>query len=315
MTRRFLGRSTVSVPAFIFGGNVFGWTVDEAMSFRLLDALLDAGYNAVDTADVYSTWVAGHQGGESEMIIGHWLKTRKCRDQVVIATKVGKPMGAGGKGLSPAWIKSAVEASLGRLRTDYIDLYYAHEDDPSVPLAETLGAFADLMTQGKVRAIGASNYTAPRLTEALETSARLGLPRYECLQPLYNLMDRAVFEDALGPLCQAKALGVAPFYALAAGFLTGKYRSEADLAGRARAARVRGYLDKRGFAVLAALDAAAARLAATPAQVALSWLMAQPAVSAPIASATSVEQLDDLIAAAGLSLDAETLAELNAASA
>jgi aryl-alcohol dehydrogenase-like predicted oxidoreductase len=315
MIKRLLGRSGLSVPPLIFGGNVFDWTIDETMSFRLLDALVEAGFNAIDTADMYSAWVPGHQGGESETVIGRWLKLRGGRDKIVIATKVGKLMGSGDKGLSRNWIRRAVDASLKRLQTDYIDLYYAHEDDQSVPLEDSLGTFAELIRQGKVRAIGASNYSAARLKQALDTSTRLGLPRYECLQPLYNLVDRQVFEAELEPLCRAEGLGVAPYYALAAGFLTGKYRKMADLTDRARGARVREYLNDRGFRVLAALDAAASRHQATPAQIALSWLLAKPTVTAPIASATNLDQLQDILKASRLTLDLETLAELDQASA
>lgn len=315
MKKNLLGRSELSVPPLIFGGNVFGWTADEVMSFRLLDGLVEAGFNAVDTADVYSAWVPGHQGGESEAIIGRWLKSRGGRDKVVIATKVGKLMGQGDKPLSRIWITRAVEASLKRLQTDYIDLYYAHADDPTTPLEETLQAFADLVRQGKVRVLGASNYEAARLKLALETSARLGLPRYECLQPGYNLLDRQGFEAELAPLCQAEGLGVAPYYALAAGFLTGKYRTEADLADRARGAKVKDYLNARGLGVLAALDAAAARHGASLGQVALAWLLAKPAVTAPIVSATNPGQLQELLTAPRVVLDAETVAELDRASA
>jgi len=315
MTKHVLCQSGLSVPSLIFGGNVFGWTIDQTMSFRILDGLLDAGFNALDTADMYSSWIPGHQGGESETIIGNWLKQRGGRDKVIIATKVGKLMGSGDQGLSPAWIRRAVEDSLRRLQTDYIDLYYAHADDPAVPLEESLQTFADLVAQGKVRALGASNYTAPRLKQALDVSARLGLPRYECLQPGYNLMDRQGFEAELAPLCQAEGLGVAPYYALASGFLTGKYRSSADLADRARGAKVKDYLNDRGFRVLAALDAAAKRHGATMGQIALAWLMAKPAITAPIVSATNLDQLHDLLKAPDIHLDAETMADLDRASA
>ncbi|PKU24423.1 aldo/keto reductase [Telmatospirillum siberiense] len=315
MTKHQLGRSELSVPPLIFGGNVFGWTADEAMSFRLLDALMDAGFNAIDTADVYSAWVPGHQGGESETIIGRWLKRTGGRDKVTIATKVGKRMGSGDEGLSRAWIVREVEASLTRLQTDYIDLYYSHADDPSVPLEETLQTFADLVRQGKVRVLGASNYGAARLKLALDTSVRLGLPRYECLQPGYNLMDRTGFEAELAPLCRAEGLGVAPYYALAAGFLSGKYRSTADLADRARGAKVKEYLTDRGLRVLAALEAAAKRHKASMSQIALAWLLAKPAVTAPIVSATDLGQLAELLKAPAIVLDSETVAELDRASA
>ena len=316
MQLRPLGRSGLDVSPLAFGGNVFGWTVDEAMSFRLLDAWLDAGFNFVDTADVYSSWVPGHAGGESETIIGKWLRQSGKRHRVILATKVGKPMGEGRSGLAPAYIRAAVDASLRRLKTDHIDLYQSHDDDAATPLADTLGAFAELIQAGKVRAIGASNYTAPRLAEALDVAERLGLPRYESLQPLYNLCDRAAFEADLQPLCLARGLGVINFYALASGFLTGKYRSEADAGKSARGAgAVKKYLNPRGLRILDALDAAAKAHGATPAQVALAWQLAQPAITAPIASATSMRQLEELVAAAQLRLAPEVVAALDAASA
>ncbi len=313
---RELGRSGLKVSPLCFGGNVFGWTVDEATSFALLDAWLDAGFNFIDTADTYSTWVPGHVGGESEAIIGKWLKHGGRRSQVVLATKVGKPMGEGKKGLRAAYIRQAVEDSLRRLQTDHIDLYQSHADDAETPLAETLGAFADLVRAGKVRAIGASNFTADRLAEALRVSAELGLPRYESLQPLFNLLDRRVFEDELEPLCLAQGVGVINFYGLAAGFLTGKYRTPQDAAQSARGQNVVAkYLNQRGLRVLAALDVVAARHGATPGQVALAWQMARPAITAPIASATSLPQLAELVAAARLALSGADRADLDAASA
>ena len=312
---RPLGRSGLATAPLVLGGNVFGWTADEATSFSLLDAFVDGGFNLIDTADIYSTWVPGHTGGESETVIGKWLKASGRRDRVLIATKVGKPMGEGRSGLSRRWIRQAVEDSLRRLQTDRIDLYQSHDDDRATPLEETMLAFAELIAEGKVRAIGASNFSAPRLAEALATSRRLGVPRYETLQPLYNLLDRSAYEAALEPLCREEGLGVINFYGLAAGFLTGKYRSAADLQGRARAAKAGQYLNERGLRVLAALDAAADRLAATPAQVALAWQMARPSIAAPIASATSVAQLQELMAAARLALDEATLGALDAASA
>ncbi|MES2990464.1 MAG: aldo/keto reductase [Pseudomonadota bacterium] len=314
-TYRELGRSGLQVSPICFGGNVFGWTADEATSFNLLDAWVDAGMNFVDTADVYSRWVPGHTGGESETIIGKWLKQTGKRDSIVLATKVGKPMGDGLVGLSPTYIRSAVEASLKRLQTDVIDLYQSHDDDAGVPLEDTLGAFADLIKAGKVRAIGASNYTAPRLAEALAVSEKLGLPRYESLQPLYNLVERPAFEAELEQVCVDHGLGVINFYALASGFLSGKYRSEADLAQSARGQGVKKYLTPKGLAVLDALDAVAQRLHATPAQVALAWQIARPSITAPIASATSMEQLDGLVAAARLELDADAIRAIDAASA
>jgi aryl-alcohol dehydrogenase-like predicted oxidoreductase len=317
MLQRPLGRSSLQVSPLCFGGNVFGWTVDEGMSFSLLDAWLDAGFNFIDTADVYSKWAPGHKGGESETIIGKWLKHSGKRDRVVIATKVGMDMGDGKVGLAPAYIKQAVEASLKRLQVEQIDLYQSHKDDEAVPLSETLGAYADLIKEGKVRAIGASNYTAPRLAEALETSRKLGLPRYETLQPLYNLYDRAIFEDALAPLCVKEDIAVINFYALAAGFLSGKYRSAADVDKSKRGKNtIDKYLNERGLRILAALDEVAAGLdGATPARVAVAWLLVQPGVTSPIASATSLEQLAELGRAAQLKLPADAIERLNKASA
>jgi len=316
MNLRPLGRSGLQVSPLCFGGNVFGWTADEATSFSLLDAWVDAGFNFIDTADVYSRWAPGHAGGESETVIGKWLRASGKRDRIVLATKVGKDMGDGKVGLRPEYIRQAVEASLKRLQTDHIDLYQSHDDDATVPLADTLGAYADLIRAGKVRAIGASNYSAARLAEALQTSERLKLPRYESLQPLFNLYDRAVFEDALQPLCVEHGVGVINFYALATGFLTGKYRTAADAAKSARGTNTTAkYLNDRGLRILAALDAVAQRYGATPGQVAVAWQMRQPAIVAPIASATSLGQLQELVKAAQLVLDDATLAELNAASA
>ena len=316
MQLRPLGRSGLQVSPLAFGGNVFGWTVDETLSFRLLDAWVDGGFNFIDTADVYSRWAPGHAGGESETIIGKWLRQSGKRNRVVLATKVGKPMGDGKVGLSPAYIREAVDASLRRLKTDHIDLYQSHDDDAVTPLEDTLGTFAELIKAGKVRAIGASNFSAPRLVESLDVAERLGLPRYESLQPLYNLCDRAVFEDALEPLCLERGVGVINFYALAAGFLTGKYRNEADVSKSARGATtVKKYLNRRGLRILAALDEVAARYDATPGQVAIAWQMARPAITAPIASATSIVQLDELMAATRLQLDADAIGSLDDASA
>jgi aryl-alcohol dehydrogenase-like predicted oxidoreductase len=315
MTKRKLGNSGLEVSPLAFGGNVFGWTADESTSFKLLDAFVAAGLNLIDTADVYSRWAPGNRGGESETIIGKWLRKSGNRDRVVIATKVGMEMGPGEKGLAPTYIRRAVERSLERLQVDTIDLYQSHEDDTNTPLEETLGAFSELARQGKVRAIGASNYSAARLGEALRVSLANDLPRYECLQPNYNLYDRAGFEAELEPLCRREGLGVISYYSLAAGFLTGKYRSDADLAKSARGAKVKNYLNERGFRILAALDGVAARYRSTPARVALAWLIARPGVTAPIASATSVEQLNDLVEATRLSLDAEAVEALNRASA
>ena len=286
---------------------MFGWTVDESMSFRLLDAWVDAGMNFVDTADVYSRWVAGHAGGESETILGNWFRQSGKRNRVVLATKVGKPMGDSDKGLSKAYIRRAVEASLRRLKTDVIDLYQSHDDDTATPLEETLGAFAALIKEGKVRAIGASNYTGPRLALALETSRRLGVPRYESLQPLYNLVEREPYESELEPVCREHGVGVINFYALASGFLTGKYRSAADLGKSVRGSVAGKYLNERGLAVLGALDAVASTVGATPTQVALAWQIARPGITAPIASATGPEQLAELVGAATLTLDTPSI--------
>jgi len=314
--RRPLGRSGLLVAPLALGGNVFGWTADVARSFSLLDAFVDAGFNLIDTADVYSRWVPGHGGGESETVIGQWLKASGKRDRIVLATKVGKDMGDGRIGLSRRYIRQAVEASLKRLQTDVIDLYQSHDDDSGTALEETMTAFAELIAEGKVRAIGASNYGAGRLAEALVVSQRLGVPRYESLQPLYNLIDRAPYEAELQALCVAEGVGVINFFGLARGFLSGKYRSEADLGQSPRGAGVKAsYFNERGWRVLAALRAVAERLGSTPAQVALAWQMAQPGITAPIASATSVPQLAELAGAARLQLDAATLAELTAASA
>ena len=314
--RRPLGRSGLQVSPLCFGGNVFGWTADDATSFSLLDAFVDAGFDFVDTADVYSRWVPGHAGGESETVIGKWIARGGRRDKLVLATKVGFEMAPDRKGLSAAWIERAAEDSLRRLNTDHIDLYQSHTDDASVPLDETLRAFDRLIRAGKVRAIGASNHTAPRLAQALETSAAAGLPAYQCLQPLYNLCDRAGFEEALEPLCRDKGLGVIPYYALAAGFLTGKYRSEADAGKSARGPNtIRKYLNPRGLAILAALDEVAARVGRAPGQVAIAWLLSRPSVTAPIASATSLAPLRELLDAATLTLDADALGRLDRASA
>jgi aryl-alcohol dehydrogenase-like predicted oxidoreductase len=315
MEKRRLGRSDVMVSPLCLGGNVFGWTADEATSFKVLDTYAEAGLNFIDTADVYSTWAPGHKGGESETIIGQWMKVRGNRDKLVIATKVGSEMGPNQKGLSKSYIRSAVEASLRRLQTDYIDLYQSHRDDLDTPQQETLGAYDELIRDGKVRAIGASNFTAARLKEALEISAELGLPRYESLQPKYNLSDRAEYEADLEPLCRQEEIGVIPYYGLASGFLTGKYRSEADFGKSVRGGRMAAYLDDRGRRILAALDEVSARKNATPAQIALAWLMARPGLTAPIASATSVEQIRDLVQATKLRLDHDDITQLDRASA
>jgi aryl-alcohol dehydrogenase-like predicted oxidoreductase len=315
MEMRPLGRSGIRVAPLAFGGNVFGWTADEATSFRLLDTFVDAGLNLIDTADMYSNWVPGHRGGESETIIGKWLARSGKRERVVIATKVGLDMKEVGKGLSRAHIVRSIDLSLARLQTDHVDIYQSHTEDPDTPHEETLAAYAELIRSGKVRAIGASNFKPQTLREALAVSARLGLPRYETLQPLYNLYDREGFEAELGPLCRDEGIGVIPFFALAAGFLTGKYRSEADLGKSARGQRAKAYLNERGLRIIAALEEAAARLASTPGKVAIAWLMAQPGITAPIASGRTVEQVRELVEATRLVLDQPTMEELARASA
>ncbi len=315
MNLRKLGNSGLEVSSLAFGGNVFGWTVDEPASFRLLDAFVATGCNFIDTADVYSKWVPGNKGGESETILGNWLKRSGKRRQVVIATKVGMEMGPAQKGLSRSYILRAVEDSLRRLQTDYIDLYQSHVDDTSVPLAETLETYAELVKQGKVRAIGASNYKADRLGEALRTSKQHGFPAYQSLQPNYNLYDREEFESGPETVCRENGLGVIPYFPLASGFLTGKYRSEADLAASKRGQFVKKYLNERGLKILRALDELSRELRSTPARISLAWLMARPSITAPIASATSLDQLNDLIGAAELRLDSASLNRLNQASA
>ncbi len=314
MEQRQLGRSAIRLAPLAFGANVFGWTADRAMSFRLLDGFLDAGFDFIDTADVYSRFHPGNQGGESETIIGEWLAARGTRNRVTIATKCGIEMGPGMKGLSRRYIFSAIEASLRRLRTDRIDLYQAHRDDPETPLEETLSAFSELIAQGKVRVIGASNYSAARLEAALAAAAKLGLPRFESLQPLYNLVERTDFESGLEPLCRREQISVIPYYSLASGFLTGKYRAMADTEGRTRGSRAAKYLTPFGLRVLDALDRVAARTGAKPGQVALAWLIAKPTIAAPIASATNLEQLAELTAAPSVRLSAEDVAELDSAS-
>ncbi len=311
---RKLGNSGLTVAPLCLGGNVFGWTIEEAASFEILDAFVDAGLNFVDTADIYSKWKPGNHGGESETVIGKWLKRSGKREKVVIATKVGMEMAADKKGLSKAYIQRAVEDSLKRLQTDYIDLYQSHQDDPGTPLEETLETYGELMKQGKVRAIGASNYTAARLTEALQVSRERGLARYESLQPHYNLYDRAEYEETLEPVCEANGLGVISYFSLASGFLTGKYRTEADFSKSARGGGMKKYLNDRGLRILKALDEVAGELHATPARVALAWLIARPSVTAPIASATNLSQLKDLVEAIRLRLDAEAIGKLDRAS-
>jgi aryl-alcohol dehydrogenase-like predicted oxidoreductase len=314
MEKRRLGQSSLNVPPITFGCNVFGWTADEKASFALLDAWLDAGFNFLDTADVYARWVKGNSGGESETIIGKWMKARGNRDKIVLATKLGIEIAPGKKGLSRAYMQTAVEDSLRRLQTDYIDLYQSHRDDPDTPIEETLSSYADLIKQGTVREIGASNFTADRLAESLKIGTDKGLPRYQSLQPQYSLVERTGFEGPLEDLCLAEKVGVIGFYSLASGFLTGKYRSRADTEGRARGPGVAKYLNDHGLGVLKALDEVAARYEAKPGQIALAWLIARPSVTAPIASATTLEQVAELVEAAEIDLDAESIQKLDAAS-
>lgn len=312
---RPLGQSPLQVSPLCFGGNVFGWTADAATSFALLDAWLGAGMNFVDTADVYSRWVPGHVGGESETLIGQWLKKSGKRKQLVLATKLGKDMGDGKVGLHPKYIKQAVDASLTRLQTDYIDLYQTHDDDPNIPFEDVLGTLGDLIQAGKVRAIGASNYSAARLAEALDCSERHRLARFDSLQPLYNLYSRAAYEKELQPLCVERGVGAINFFALAAGFLTGKYRKASDASKSPRGSKaVDLYLNPRGLRILDALDQVAAQHHAPPGEVAIAWLLRQPGIAAPIASATSLEQLQSLVNAVTLQLDDAALALLNATS-
>ncbi len=315
MTRRKLGRSDLSIAPIVFGGNVFGWSADEKTSFALLDAFVDAGFNAIDTADAYSHWVPGNKGGESETIIGRWLKARGRRDDVLILTKVGSDMGSG-KTLKGDYVLRAAEDSLRRLQTDHIDLYQTHFDDLETGTEETLKAYARLVEQGKVRVLGASNISPERLVESLQVSRKLGIPRYETLQPLYNLYDRAGFERDYAAICEREQLGVIPYYALARGFLSGKYRSVQDQAkSKARGEGMTKYLNAHGVRILDALDEVAGRHAATPAQIALAWLLARPVITAPIVSATSLSQLADILKAAEIKLSGGDMTALNAASA
>ena len=314
MKKRRLGNSGIEVRPLMFGGNVFGWTLDEAASFQILDAFVDAGFDFIDTADVYSRFAPGNQGGESETILGKWFKQRGNRRQIVLATKVGHEMGPEKKGLSRNYILQACEDSLRRLQTDYIDLYQSHRDDEETPQEETLEAFAALVSQGKVRVIGASNFSAERLQKALEVSKKHNYPRYESLQPLYNLYDRAEYEEKLEPVCLKHHVGVIPYFSLASGFLTGKYRSEADVKG-ARARIVGKYVNERGLRILKAIEEVANEKNVKPATIALAWLIARPSITAPIASATTLEQLQDLLRAVELDLDQADIDKLNTASA
>jgi len=314
MEKRQLGQSSLHVYPITFGGNVFGWTADEKTSFSLLDGFVGAGFNFIDTADVYSRWHPGNTGGESEVIIGNWLKARGGREKIVLATKLGIEMAPGKKGLSRKYMMQAVEDSLRRLQTDYIDLYQSHRDDPETPIEETLSAYADLIKQGKVREIGASNFSADRMAESLKISTEKGLPRYQSLQPQYSLVERTEFEGPLEELCLREKIGVIGYYSLASGFLTGKYRSKADMEGRLRGARVEKYLNDYGFGVVAALDDVAKRYNVKPGQVAIAWLIARPSVTAPIASATNLDQLKELMGAAEVKLDAAAIQQIDAAS-
>jgi len=315
VNRRKLGRSDLSIAPIVFGGNVFGWSADEKTSFALLDAFVDAGFNAIDTADGYSRWAPGNSGGESETIVGRWLKARGRRDDVLIFTKVGSDMGSG-KTLKRDYVMRAAEDSLRRLQTDYIDLYQTHFDDLDTPVEETLQAYATLIAQGKVRVIGASNVSPDRLRASLDASKRLGVARYECLQPHYNLYERSGYERDYEALCREEGLGVITYYALASGFLSGKYRSKDDLAkSAARGGGVAKYLDARGLRILNALDMVAARHAATPAQIALAWQLARPSITAPIVSATNLPQLAELLKAPEIALTGADVAALDTASA
>ncbi len=308
--KRRLGRSDLLLPPVVVGGNVFGWTVDAAQSFRLLDVASADGLNAIDTADVYSNWVQGHRGGESETLIGDWMRTRGNRSSIIVATKVGLQM-PDGAGLSPAWIAKAVDGSLRRLRTDYIDLYQAHLDDVRVPLADTLGAFADLIQAGKVRAIGCSNFSAERMAKAIDVSETHGLPRFESIQPEYNLIAREKFEGALASLCAREQIGAISYFALAAGFLSGKYRDRNDLEGRARSARVQQFLTPRNLAILDRLIKVSENEHEQPSTVALAWLLSRPSLTAPIVSATSENQLQDIFRASQLKLSADCIRDLD----
>jgi aryl-alcohol dehydrogenase-like predicted oxidoreductase len=316
MEKRKLGHSSLEFAPIAFGGNVFGWTADEATSHRILDAFVDAGFSFVDTADVYSRWKPGNKGGESETVIGSWLKKNPAkRDKVLIATKCGMDMPNVGQGLSAAHIKRSVDDSLKRLNTDRIDLFQSHKDDKATPLEETLSTYGELVKAGKIRAIGASNYDAPRLAEAAKISKDKGLPRYESLQPHYNLMERGLFEGALENECLKEGIGVIPYYSLASGFLSGKYRAESDVGNAQRGAGVKKYINPKGMAVLKALDDAAKKHNSNPTQIALAWLMQRKAITAPIVSATNLQQLKDLIASPNIKLDSADVAAIDKASA
>lgn len=315
MEKRTLGNTGIQITPLVFGGNVFGWTADEPTSFRLLDAFTDAGFNAIDTSDNYTAWIPGNTGGDSERVIGKWLKQTGKRDKVVIATKVGGKFSEEKKGLKKAYILQSIEDSLTRLQTDHIDLYQTHYDDPETPIEETLEAYAEIVKSGKVRAIGTSNMTPERILESVAISKQKGFPAYQCLQPEYNLLEREKYETQYAPVAKEYHMGVIPFFALASGFLTGKYRSEKDLEGSSRTKYVARYLNERGFKILNALDEVAAQYNSQPGTVAIAWVMAQPGITAPIASASNMAQFNDLVAAATLQLDAKALELLNAVSA
>jgi aryl-alcohol dehydrogenase-like predicted oxidoreductase len=315
MEKRELGKSELYTAPLVFGGNVFGWTVKGNDAAVLLDAFLDAGFNTIDTADVYTRWVEGNKGGESETEIGNWLKQSGRRDQVIIATKVGSELDSERKGLKKDYIIKAAEDSLKRLQTDYIDLYQSHYDDPSTPVEETLRAYDQLVQEGKVRAIGTSNMSVERLHESLKVSVEKGLIAYQTLQPEYNLFDREKYETTYEPFLKEKNIGVINYFSLASGFLSGKYRSESDLQGRSRARSVKKYLNERGFKILKALDEAAAQYNVSQSAIALAWLIARPSVTAPIVSATNLDQLKEFVTAANLKLSNETIEALNTASA
>lgn len=315
MEKRTLGGTDIQIAPLVFGGNVFGWTADEPTSFRLLDAFTDAGFNGIDTSDNYTAWIPGNTGGDSERVIGKWLKQTGKRDKVVIATKVGGKFSEGKKGLKKAYILQSIEDSLTRLQTDHIDLYQTHYDDLETPIAETLEAYAEIVKSGKVRAIGTSNMTVERLAESINISKQKGFPVYQSLQPEYNLMEREKYETQYAPFVKEHNIGVIPYFALASGFLTGKYRSEKDLEGSSRTKYVARYLNEKGFKVLKALDEVAAQYNSKPGTIAIAWVMAQPGITAPIASASNMAQFDDLVAAAAVKLDAKALDLLNAVSA
>jgi aryl-alcohol dehydrogenase-like predicted oxidoreductase len=313
--KRILGSTGLEVSSVAFGGNVFGWTVDEATSFSLLDGFAGAGLNFIDTADSYSRWAPGNKGGESETIIGNWMKSRNNRDKIILATKVGSAMAGGTRDVSKAYILKAVDDSLRRLQTDYIDLYQTHWDVETTPVEETLEAHSLLLKAGKVRHIGASNLSPERLKASFAASERLGYARYETLQPLYNLYERELFETQYAPICKEQALAVISYYSLASGFLTGKYRSEADLSKSARGEGIKKYFTDRGHRILHALDTVASETKSSAASVALAWLIARPITVIPIASATSLSQLDALVQATALRLNSEAIALLDNASA